>query len=433
MSHHDKFWEKFSRKIRQHQPDGYADADWQAMEQLLNERARPSRGLNRRLASLFLAAALLGYLAGARFGMPSPALEISAFPIPVAGIAQRQQAPVQEGGAMDTQNRKTRGRLNESSQIEKQAARSLQPSGQAEARRSKEHPPLPARSSKGILLPGEPARQIGQGRIKEAAAPATGQLSDNNSLDIPSIPIPEKQIAPLSALPPEAVRVATAERNDILAGASGPSRKARRNFYAGVLLGGNLSIGNPGSAGYSFYPFGGFFAGVGVGPRWAIQAEAHIKYTGNVSAEYERTTKVQTSNGYLFDQVSRGTLDKNYLSVETPLEAKYRLSPAWSLLAGIRPALIIEEGPSLFGGAVQDEALNPSSGFGQGRAESYSDARLRKFDLGVSAALEWAFHRRWSLNARFSRGLVDLSPEQVFRTQEKHFNSGFQLSIRRKF
>ncbi len=440
MSHHDKFWEKFSQKIRQHQPEGYSDSDWQAMEQLLNENAHPSRGLNWKLAPLLLAAVLLGYFAGARFGFPSAPDKISAFPIPIAGIAQGQASPIMKGNTIARVDRKHKAFSSDSINIDEQATHFSLPSEKPDAFHSNDQQGLSVPPEGPVVnepddaqFPERPSWQNIQNRKQEVATPAIAQLPEKNIRNIPFSRNPEIQTAAFLPLSPKALSIDKEEENALPSIISVSSSKVHRSFYSGMLLGGNLAINSPGGGGYSFYPFGGFFAGIEVGPRWALQAEAHVKYTGNFSVEYERTSMVETNNGYLFDQVSRGALEKSFLSVEVPLEGRYRLGPDWFMMAGFRPAFIFEDGHALFGGNKQDEALTPSSGLGQERAEAASIGRLRKFDIGVSAALEWAFHRKWSVNARFAYGFLDLSPEKVFETPEKHFNSGLQFSIRRKF
>ena len=65
MSHHDKFWEKFGSKARQHIPEAYSPADWAAMEQLLDGTpplAPAKKGNTARLMALLLLLIALAYL-----------------------------------------------------------------------------------------------------------------------------------------------------------------------------------------------------------------------------------------------------------------------------------------------------------------------------------------------------------------------------------
>lgn len=436
MSHNDKFWEKFGQKVRKHRPEAYSDGDWKAMEQLLEEAARPSGRVNRQLSALVLAALILGYLAGAHFGAPAIPQELGSFPIPMTGAAHNNQeraveknnpeinrevAVLSEHGAFDNKAAASGRPVQQknTSELDKgRGGRTLPVSGAVAS--GPENVPMPA-----AALPEEHIAS------RAVAIPAPSREPEPEGSGSPINAHPETGMPPLSAIPSIPGLAIT---NDETIRYSATAPKTGSKFYVGFLLGSNLSVISIQDAGYSLYPFGGVFAGLRLHPRWAVQAEAHVKYVDNLRITQEQTAKLESNNGYVFDQVSIRAFDKNYLALEMPLEAKYRLSSSWSLSAGVRPAFIQDSGSFLFGGNEQEGALlGPTAGLGQDRAAGNRRPELRKFDIGATVALEWAFHHSWSLNLRYAHGLLDLTPVQVFKVSEKHYNTGVQLSIRREF
>ncbi len=421
MSHHDRFWEKFGQKIRGHQPDAYTPGGWSAMEELLDKPARSSQRRNKALFTLVLLAAAIGYLAGARYGFPSAPVRLGAFPIPLAGVAATE-----EKAGMDTM-----------------------------------HKALPLHHKRGagaeVALPPGPAAAglaLGAKRsLGEAGSPEKDvytQLEGQETLPIQEVPITFVQSSGQSLLPQEntpsssfneqlpqpsviAARLGGPASPQAAAGPDGGfavAVKERSRLFGGALIGFNRAIISIADASYSNYPFGGLFGGLRVNPRWAIQAEAHLKYADNIMAPYEQSVTLESNNGYAFDQVSAGIIEKSYLAIEFPLLAKYKVAAAWNLLAGLRPGLILDNPP--FPGQRADEPAGLNNA-GQSRENASGQLALRHFDLGVAFGMEWLFYRGWSLDARFTRGMRDLTPGNAFQAEGKHFNTDFQLSVRRKF
>ena len=429
MSHHDKFWEKFGQKIRQHQPAAYTGGDWASMERLLDKANPPSRKKGWRLLALILLALLGGYLAGAYYGIPTVPEELGSFPIPVSGIAQ-----------------------NRSLQMEVEVATTTRPQNQLSFTKSKNETPtgptvpsrinkIPNLSNQNLVTdssmpfsvdnsispdtPGEghyqPEEVLSLINAKNAESGAVSTLSLREPMDA------------LSVLPAEQLKLLSPPFPNSAAEYSAPAAQKQGRAYGGLLLGSNLSAPNHMDGSNSLYPFGGAFAGLQLGSRWAIQAEAHIKYADNLTVAYERTEMLESNNGYLFDQVSKRMEERSFLAIEAPLLAQYRLSPNWSLLAGARPALIINDPSISLPLGMEQADIISSANQGQGRSSANGKPALRQFDIGVSLALEWTLNRRWALNACFTRGLTDLSPNRSFQVEEKHFNTDLQLSIRRRF
>ncbi|MCB0564297.1 MAG: PorT family protein [Phaeodactylibacter sp.] len=286
-------------------------------------------------------------------------------------------------------------------------------------------------SNRSDLLVIQPSQLLEEKASGEARRSTSGPLDEKNSIGAVTF---NGRMQLLSGLPVVASNIVSQQQEvpgkdefTVL-----PEKK-RRKFYSGFLLGANLSIFSLEDASYSFYPFGGFFGGLELTRRWAVQAEAHVKYANNLSVAYEQTVQLETNNGYFFDQASSGIIDKSYMALEMPLVAKYKLSPTVSLLAGFRPSFILDSSSAFLGRQKQDALLAAQSSNGQSRSNISGEPALRKFDLGASVGLEWAFYRRWSFDARFSHGLLDLTPNQAFQTNKQHFNTDLQFSIRRKF
>lgn len=415
MSHHDKFWEKFGQKIRQHNPEGDPAGEWRAMEQLLEGAARPSEKRKKRIAALILAAAAIGYLAGAWLGLPQKQAPVGAFPIPLEGSAGSGQASSPD-----------------SSPLPPNAGREEKARPAVAALPETRLPALPGHPAAGMepAVPGRqlpPALAAGQGKGETATRPAPpegrmGSVPASRSLRsaLPYLPTLSGSLdSQLPVLAADSRRFA-------------PAKKEGRRLYGGLLLGANLPIINLREGLQAPYPFAGLFAGLQLTPRWSVQAETHLKYVAGFYSTYEQSARIETSNGNFFDQESRGTAEKNYLAIEAPLLAKYRIAPAWSILAGARPALLLE-GFSLPAARDEEVSADVTSGSGQSNAGPGREPELRKFDLGLSGGVEWAWHRRWALSARFTHGLLDLSPDAAFLAKNRQFNTDLQLSVRYRF
>lgn len=418
MSHHDKFWEKFGQKIRQHSPEGDPAGEWRAMEQLLEGAARPSQKRKKRIAALILAAAAMGYLAGAWLGLPQKQTPVGAFPIPLEGGAQGGQASSPDSYSFppNTGRQEKAGPavavLPETRLPALPATPGDPAAGTASALPARQQPPGPAAGQRERGIAARPAPAEGRmgsvpvSRSPWAALPYLPALSGNLDSQLPPLPADSRRYA--------------------------PAKKEGRQLYGGLLLGANLPIINFREGLQAPYPFAGLFAGLQLTPRWALQAETHLKYVAGFYSSYEQSARIETSNGNFFDQESRGTAEKNYLAIEAPLLGKYRIAPAWSLLAGVRPAFLLD---GFSWPAAQDEEVsaNVTSGSGQSNAGPGREPELRKFDLGLSGGVEWAWSRRWALSARFTHGLLDLSPDAAFLAKNGQFNTDLQLSVRYKF
>ena len=434
MSHHDKFWEKFGQKIRRHQPEAYTDGDWNAMEQMLDDVSGPGRKLNWQLPGLVFLALVLGYLAGLWCSKASIPEGLGAFPIPMPGIAQIEKVEPARNPAQLPSAFPASGVEGHS----KSAGAPAHPAtsfGMNSSQADQAHTSVPmfdiepglniyttdternlAKNGKEGSLP----HYAGKKKEEKTAA----FLSSANNL---SIEMPE--------LLPAVARFVTSQRfteKDLLPTNTSTSASRRtRQFYGGFFLGANYSLTNLPDA-TSTYPFGGFFAGFRVGPRWAVQAEAHLKYVNNLSIAYEESARLESNNGYFFDQISRGTAQKDFFALETPLLGKYQLNRQWSLLAGLRPSFILEK--LSLPGKQQEDALSAAPTTGQvNNAASSSEPKLRSFDLGVSAGVEWSFHRHWGLGVRFTKGCFDLSSGQAIEENKKYYNTDLQFSAYRKF
>lgn len=417
MSHHDKFWEKFGQKIRQHQPDAYRPGEWNAMEELLESSKAAGSSFRRSRAlraGVIVLAITAGYLAGAWYGLPGSSPRLGAFPIPLPGIAAGINEKGQAEKTLDTTSAGTGysvhagRRSREGAHLPMEHSPALNPDKSRNATDG-----MPFESD---VLPANAANPPLPETAQEAQARGHSPVAPPAYL--PSAP---KQVLPLAEA--------------ILAG--GPAGKAKKQnpIYGGFLLGANHAVISLQEASYSTHPFGGLFGGLKLSSRWAVQLEAHLKYVDNIKAAYEQMVTLESNNGFAFDQFSYGVAEKNYLALEFPVVAKYRIRPAWSLLGGLRGGLAFD-GVSFFsssGKKNQPDAPTANSNGWPSEGNSYSQLPLRRFNLGLAGGVEWAFHPRWSLDARFTQGLQDLSPGKVFQSDDKHFNSDFQISIRRKF
>ncbi len=455
MSHHDKFWEKFGGKIRDYQPDGYSQADWAGMEELLSG-TRPPAATGRKRKAFLLAACLLAFLAITTIAilLPSRLADNSTRPVATANLGNAAQlsapAPAENAAGQDGNPGPAKGDKKEEDKVQTlnkpvvESPNSGVGEGPATAKTTPrpdmpESGPAPLTETQGAGLARLPQLKISEpGALTEVLPPATAE-----SKDAPApVEIETGKLLELRAdQPAPAIGAIPLPRslNSPPAGAiaSASALKPARNWYGGILLGLNNTITDYHNFSYSATPLLGFFGGVEWNYKWGIQAELHAKYVNNYNLDYTVVSYWYNSSNFLEAREERYSTEA-FLALEMPLVLKRRLSPRTALLAGLRPSLIFEakNGFGLLSMQREEEA-----DFGQGGQSPTTSGsgrpaagrNLAGSDLGLIVGMEWAFHPRWSLDARYIQGFRDLSPGHFYQDDATHLNSDLQLTIRRKF
>lgn len=455
MSHHDKFWEKFGEKIRDYQPDGYSQADWAGMEELLSG-TRPPAATGRKRKAFLLAAFLLAFLAITAIAvlLPSRLANSTSRPEAAADLENAAQtntpAPTENAAGRDGKHGPARGNEKEENKVRTlnkpvvESPNSGVGEGPATAKATPqpdmpESSPAPLAKTQGAGLAPLPQLEISEpGALPEVLPPATAESKKGPaSMEIETGKLPElraDQPAPaIGAIPlPRSLNSPPAG-----AIASASALKPARNWYGGILLGLNNTITDYRSLSYSATPLLGFFGGMEWNYKWGIQAELHAKYVNNYNLDYTVVSYWYNSSNLLEAREERYSTEA-FLALEMPLVLKRRLSPRAALLAGLRPSLIFEAKNGFgFLSTQREEEADFGQG-GQGPTTSGSDRpatgrNLAGSDLGLIVGMEWAFHPRWSLDARYIQGFRDLSPGHFYQDDATHLNSDLQLTIRRKF
>lgn len=167
-----------------------------------------------------------------------------------------------------------------------------------------------------------------------------------------------------------------------------------------------------------------------LGKRSALQVELH----GRVVSGYRlgvvyADTLVQPSG----IGVGRGEINvRSAFFMEMPVLFRRHSGPksrhAW--LAGIRPSLNRLHG-------YQADNRWSLEGRGVPPPEWPRDIRVRqgfyRYDLGLVIGWSYALSRRLSLDLRYNQGLVDLTADNFFKSEEFTLNSGLQCTLRTKF
>lgn len=442
MSHHDKFWEKFGEKIRDYQPDGYSQANWAGMEELLSG-TRPPAAAGRKRKAFLLAACLLAFLAITAIAVLLPSRPEATADLgnaaPPNTQAPAENAAGQNGKPGPTSDNKVRT-LNKP-QVESLNSRVGEGPAAAIAtpqpdKPKRENGAAPLTKTQGAGPAHFRQQEISEpGALPEALPPATAESEEAPApVEIETGNLPELRAdhpAPaIGAIPlPRSL-------NSPPAGAieSASALKPGRNWYGGILLGLNNTITDYRDLSYSATPLLGFFGGVEWNYKWGVQAELHAKYVNNYNLDYTVVSYWYNSSNFLEAREEKYSTEA-FLALEMPLVLKRRLSPRTAVLAGLRPSLIFEAKNGFGFLSMQREA---AADFGQspttsGAGQPATGRNLTGSDLGLIVGMEWAFHPRWSLDARYIQGFRDLSPGHFYQDGATHLNSDLQLTIRRKF
>jgi hypothetical protein len=485
MSHQDKFWDKFGKKLGSYQPEGYQPSDWAAMERLL--RQHPAGEANRmtqaprrswRKAAVWLFFSGLGAGMGIWY-LANPGSE--QIPAATSSSAAAQTGWGSASSASDV------------AQISEQQPKTgieaaIAPSGQEAMLNPLGFHRWPSRAPyapKGESLP--PATILELPRSKPEALPqlegpsrrpTSNGLEQNDSARLLIAGYP----AAASAGPPEEAHPVFAEEEaksrppaasyswpkelesatestapgtglaelEPLAALPGMAftpdldspplplwdepRRARRSgpaFYKGFILGWHLTVTDYQAWRASAAPVAGLYLGYRLSDRWALQAEVQGRVVRNYDLSRSIITPYYDQQGLISNVESSRNL-RSYASLDLPLLALYRLSPRWSLAAGLRYSRIIE---SEDGGYVS--FLRESASFSRaddlGLQRAGRERSLHPSDWGGLLGASRHFAKGWSLHLRYTQGLRDLSPNQLYGNDALHLNSDLHLSIRKNF
>jgi hypothetical protein len=457
MSHQDKFWEKFGKKLGGYQPDGYEPSDWAAMEELLQQN--PVAGVKPgaaqlgglavwKWAGLALLLGLVAYFIGMPLNEPST-LEAVA---PDAAKVSSLNSALAEASAADTISSIA---LKEDAAIAALSAsaapqRGVEAIAASAALGSLRSSPtntsrLDEAAGKASLgeatQEGEPDFGLvaGQAAVLRAQAQggmAPGSEAAGQSLSRPQYLAGQGSVGPfarqanLEALPARAFQVEGIAIDSELS-ALPSSRRSGPAFHKGFILGTHLTITDYQSWQASVLPVVGFYLAYNISDRWSLQAEAHARFVGNYDLErsYSENYTVPTGQSYFYEASSKLY---SYTSIDLPLLIQYRLKPRWSLAAGLRHSIILENNGQR-GSSVERGNNFSFDNLQSNWARLQLDRNLWPHDWGVLLGASRHFTRGWSLHLRYTQGLRDLSPDNFYGNDAYHLNSDLHFSIRKNF
>jgi hypothetical protein len=446
MSHQDKFWEKFGKKLDTYQPDGYQPSDWAAMERLLRQHpAGAVSSMAQAVRRSWWKAAVCLFCIGLGAGMGIWHFAASSRE-PISGAASGGAAAQAGGGSANSTDdlAQISERMPTGGGVEAASAspgREAKPSALPQAERPAPNNP-PRQASTRSLIAGYAAAA---GRSGEAL-PVFAAEEPLSRPPAASQAWPEEAQAAAEGAPPSA---GFAEREALAAlpgRAFGPDldlpplplwdepKRARRSgpaFYKGFILGWHLTVTDYQAWRASTAPVAGLYLGYRLSDRWALQAEVQGRVVRNYDLSRRIITPSFDQQGVVYGVESSRDL-RSYASLDLPLLAQYRLSPRWSLAAGLRYSRIIE---SEDGGHVS--FLRESASFSRadelGLQGAGRERSLHPSDWGALLGASRHFAKGWSLHLRYTQGLRDLSPNQFYENDALHLNSDLHLSIRKNF
>lgn len=457
MSHQDKFWEKFGKKLGGYQPDGYQPSEWAAMEELLQQN--PVAGVKPgvaqlgglavwKWAGLALLLGLVAYFIAMPWNAPGPLVAAA----PDAPVGSSLNSAVAAAGATDGISSSP---LKESAAIAAlsasasprqgveataaSAALGLLMSSPANASRLEE---AAGKASLGeAMQEGEPDFGLlaGQAAVPTARAQggtAPGSEAGGQSSSPPQYLAGQGSAEPfagqanLEVLPAKAFQVEGSPIDTELPALPSP-RRSGPAFHKGFILGTHLTITDYQSWQASVLPAVGFYLAYNISDRWSLQAEAHARFVGNYDLErsYNENYTVPSGQSYFYEASSKLY---SYTSIDLPLLIQYRLKPRWSLAAGLRHSIILENNGQR-GSSVERGNNIFFDNLQSNWARLQLDRNLWPHDWGVLLGASRHFTRGWSLHLRYTQGLRDLSPDNFYGSDAYHLNSDLHFSIRKNF
>ncbi len=454
MSHQDKFWEKFGKKLGGYQPDGYQPSDWAAMEELLQQN--PVAGVKPgaaqlgglafwKWAGLALLLGLVAYFIAMPWDEPGP-LEAAAPDAPVASSLNSVVAAASATDSISSSPLKGSAAI-----VALPASASPQegvaPSGlglriSSPANISRLDEAAGKASLDEAAQEGEPNLSLVAGQSvvpteRSQSGLVPGSEAGDQSSSLPQYLDGQGSVglfagqANLEALPAKAFQAEGSSIDSELPPALPSPRRSGPAFHKGFILGTHLTITDYQSWQASVLPVVGFYLAYHISDRWSLQAEAHARFVGNYDLErsYNENYTVPSGQSYFYEASSKLY---SYTSIDLPLLIQYRLKPRWSLAAGLRHSIILENNGQR-GSSVERGNNFSFDNLQSNWARLQLDRNLWPHDWGVLLGASRHFTRGWSLHLRYTQGLRDLSPDNFYGSDAYHLNSDLHFSIRKNF
>jgi hypothetical protein len=194
---------------------------------------------------------------------------------------------------------------------------------------------------------------------------------------------------------------------------------APSRFSGGFFAGVNTEFVNPSRQIFSVRPRIGYSLRYDLSARASLQAELGLTWADGYNQHRSMITAAPNNHG----DYSAVDFNVNRLGfLELPVMGR-RVSAngRFSWLAGIRTSLVLPFDDTKY----RQGGENPPP---QNRSLSVG-AGIRRFDLGLTAGIEWKISRKLWLDFRYSQGLVDLTRNSFFQNDVRHLHSGFQASV----
>jgi len=211
-------------------------------------------------------------------------------------------------------------------------------------------------------------------------------------------------------------------------------------FYAGLLVGGNVSMGNPNAYGMQV----GAIVNYTLAERWTLSAEFKFinKYFPQFSYLDEekdyQLNKEQTNNGWLFTGTG-STVSNNYVIKSTnnfnlPIYLGYYLTDRLSVFGGVNfdygmPIKFTKENSfkTVDINELSSGSENPyhNSAF---KVNEHQDFKTR-FGIGYLAGMNYELSRRFSLDGRVTQSLWNNGSKNIAPLYHLSTNPSFELSL----
>jgi hypothetical protein len=418
------FWGAFAQRLRRHRPHPESDAGWASMRELLDSQppAGPMPGAAHKGRWLILTLLMLG-LAGAYWlhnpespeigsrletplsEVPAPAMNHASLPAGNTGDQTTSHTIAEIASGQDSAHEDA---MTAASGPAKGPIRSTRKGTSASGSLSGQSNPLGS-VTQALGFPGENSARAME---RHPAASAPDNLPANDQWT-PAAPAEWLLLPSLLGLLP-IVRPGLPPGEPAL-----PA--SRRAPGAGWILGLSVADPVPGAWQVAFSPVAGLYYTQPLADKWSLQAELLLRYTRLRDLRYQfRWEDISPQGEYRY--LERSQALEGFFSLDLPILLHYRLHRRWHLEGGLRYSLILEQGSS---GAISGNLTRSIPGLpGQ---------MLWVHDAGISLGSAYHFAGGWSLHLRYTQGLRDLSPDDLYTTRRNHLNSNLQLHIQQNF
>ena len=442
MQYIDKFWTAFRDKLASFQPDAYTDNDWQEMELLLNGSAatpikKPFLSFWKSKKAWVLLFLLFASMAGAY------SLWINQY------NKEDQNALTKES------NEKSISSDHSITQLEKTAKTTSLTSTEEEANNHNrtQYIEITTRqeaSNESLNSKADHISATKYAASQRPSLPAANLAMDNNSTNSATVDgginteiayvddmalIEQKEESLMADLDASTVFLPIVGMNEL---AVSPylindtirlDTNIRRKWKKGISLGFNLATTNYNSIESSLigYNVGALYQRA-LNERWSIELMPTFRLARVNEEDYTfaaSDTSISIHGNILMIDIERRL--GSYIALELPVLLSYHLNERWSLQGGVRGSLLLPwdtygSGNANFSGSGAEDIMSFEL-----------TSMLLPVDAGVILGVRYEISTRYALALRYSQGIMDITPDNLYLNTATNTNSDLQISIYQKF